>query len=88
MKAQGLAADLTELLPKDKRPVSITPTERRDLVVALRKAADLLDRLPVFTSCTGCDHFRDNDYCQEWRSTVPKDSIDAGCDRWTDPIPF
>ncbi|MCQ4165100.1 hypothetical protein [Tahibacter harae] len=66
---------------------SITPGRKADWLETLRRAAAIVEALPVERPCRLCDSF-DNGSCRRWSAEIPAAAQGQGCDAFEDAVPF
>lgn len=66
-----------------------TPQQKQTVLDTLNELRAFVEALPEDRSCGQCDHFdADKSYCGHWKTSVPADAQEAGCETWAQAIPF
>jgi hypothetical protein len=66
----------------------LTPDRQEELLHWLNYAIKLVASLPVRRTCTLCDQFKPEAWCNVWSDNVPESAQADGCDQWVPLIPF
>jgi hypothetical protein len=67
----------------------MTPATRDRRIAVLLEAAEILRAMPVTTPCAACGFFSSEDgLCDRWKQVVPEHARGAGCDSWSEGLPF
>lgn len=68
-------------------PAAFTPARKKSAIEELELLLQSVRAMPTVTPCAACDHF-DSGLCRHWKADVPEDVRVAGCDHFTDLVPF
>ncbi len=67
-----------------------SPIEKEEMLKTLQTAVEIIQALPVYTPCSGCEFgFSGNgEYCEFYGQNIPADWREKGCQSWEQSIPF
>lgn len=59
----------------------MTPHDKMTLIKSLQKALEAAEMIPTTTSCLDCGFYQKGE-CLKWKSQIPLDAIQDGCEQW------
>ena len=67
--------------------VGATKAEQGRYAAPLKHARAIIEEIPPYRPCRLCaDHIAPG-YCAEWKTDIPPEWLEVGCDKWFD-VPF
>ncbi len=68
--------------------MTMTPAQKSRAINTLTAALSIVQALPEDRACALCENFDDKGNCAKWGAPVPTEAQAAGCDEWSESIPF